>query len=316
MRETIKRSRSTAFQINGGAGRVMCAIPALELYQKSNPQDDFIIITENPEMFIGHPTLYDKVYDFKSKNLFRDKLKERDYIIPEPYAIYEYYNQKTDIIGAFDIAINNMGIRPIHKPNIYLNHEEMFGANELISSMKNDASKSKLVIIQPFGRTNSEVGCGTYNDPMSRSLSVSNLTEIIKGISSKCSVLIMSEFNIDLSNIEECKDTAQVPNLSLRQWLSLINNCDLFIGCDSVGQHAANAFNKKAIVILGSTFKENVTYPNNKDFNIFDFNEGNKLYAPIRLCLDEVSERLNENLLNLTDIHISNITKTINKQVG
>ena len=39
--------RNTAFLINGGAGRVMCSIPALELYEQENPDDNFIIIDED-----------------------------------------------------------------------------------------------------------------------------------------------------------------------------------------------------------------------------------------------------------------------------
>jgi len=38
--------RSTAFFINGGAGRVVTSIPAFELYEKENPDDDFIIVCE------------------------------------------------------------------------------------------------------------------------------------------------------------------------------------------------------------------------------------------------------------------------------
>ena len=35
--------RQSAFFMNGGAGRHISSIPALELYAKENPDDDFII---------------------------------------------------------------------------------------------------------------------------------------------------------------------------------------------------------------------------------------------------------------------------------
>ena len=35
--------RDSAFFMNGGAGRHISSIPALELYAKENPDDDFII---------------------------------------------------------------------------------------------------------------------------------------------------------------------------------------------------------------------------------------------------------------------------------
>ncbi len=45
-----------AFFINGGIGRVLCSIPALEEYAKKN--NNFIIVSEGwPECFAGHPSL-------------------------------------------------------------------------------------------------------------------------------------------------------------------------------------------------------------------------------------------------------------------
>ena len=38
--------RQSAFFMNGGAGRHISSIPALELYAKENPDDDFIVVCE------------------------------------------------------------------------------------------------------------------------------------------------------------------------------------------------------------------------------------------------------------------------------
>lgn len=309
---TTDTKRSTAFQINGGAGRVLCAIPALEQYQITNPEDDFIIVTESSEVFAGHPTLYDKVYSFNSQHLFYNKIKDRDVFIPEPYAVWEYYNQKTDIIGAFDMAINNVGIRELPKPALYLSNNERLGGASTIIDIKNRTNKSKVIILQPFGRG---VTAGTYIDSYGKSLKLEQIAKIVKGIRDKCAVIVMSEFQIDFNGQEGCEDVVQLTGLSLRQWFSLISQCDLFVGCDSVGQHVANTFNKSSVVILGSTFKENVTYPLNTNFEIFDYDANIKSYAPIRLCYDDVTERASERLLTLTDIHISEIIKSIIKKL-
>ena len=37
-------TRHTAFFINGGAGRVVCSIPALEKFAEENPDNNFIIV--------------------------------------------------------------------------------------------------------------------------------------------------------------------------------------------------------------------------------------------------------------------------------
>ena len=111
--------RSKAFFINGGAGRVICAIPALEKYEEQNPDDDFIIVAEGgTDFFKGHPTLFKKTYDSWHKNLFRDKLKDRDIVSTEPYRIWEYYNQKCNLSQAYDIQINGEGVRELQKPTI------------------------------------------------------------------------------------------------------------------------------------------------------------------------------------------------------
>jgi hypothetical protein len=50
--------RSKAFFINGGAGRVICSIPALEKYREESGDKDFIIVCEGgTDFFKGHPTL-------------------------------------------------------------------------------------------------------------------------------------------------------------------------------------------------------------------------------------------------------------------
>ena len=56
--------RNSAIFLNGGAGRMISSIPALENFEKENPNDDFVIICEGgTDVLKGHPTLYYKTYD-------------------------------------------------------------------------------------------------------------------------------------------------------------------------------------------------------------------------------------------------------------
>ena len=49
-------TRSKAFFLNGGAGRMLCSIPALELYEQESGDKDFVIVCEGgTDMFKGHP---------------------------------------------------------------------------------------------------------------------------------------------------------------------------------------------------------------------------------------------------------------------
>ena len=90
--------RNTAIFINGGAGRVLASIPALEKFAEENPDDNFIIVCEGgTDFYKGHPVLHAKAYDHWHKNLFQDKLKDMNLITPEPYRAWEYYNQQCSI---------------------------------------------------------------------------------------------------------------------------------------------------------------------------------------------------------------------------
>ena len=91
----IKRSK--AFFINGGAGRVVCSIPAFENYLKDSDDKDFIIVCESGmDFYRGHPTLHKHAYENWHKGLY-DLLKDKNIFSPEPYRVNEYFNQKWNL---------------------------------------------------------------------------------------------------------------------------------------------------------------------------------------------------------------------------
>jgi len=55
-------SKKTAIFLNGGAGRMISSIPAVEKYLEENPEKDPILVCEGgTDAFKGHPKLYFKV---------------------------------------------------------------------------------------------------------------------------------------------------------------------------------------------------------------------------------------------------------------
>jgi len=297
--------RSRAFFLNGGAGRMISAIPAFEKYEQESGDKDFIIICEGgTDVFKGHPTLDARTYDVWHKNLFIEKLKDRDIVSTEPYRVWEYYNQKCSIAQAFDIEINKKGIRPLPKPTLNLSKDELLTGRKLISDVKKQIKKSKIVVFQPFGR-GIQVVDESPVDSTSRSIEFKDVKALIKKLQDKdFGVILMSEFKIDFTD-EKFKDEIAMPeNVSMRQWAAIIKYADHFLGCDSLGQHLAHCLDKPATVLFGSTYPINVSYPENKLFTILDMGEDTREYSPIRITQDERVDRKHETIMSMTpEIH-------------
>lgn len=297
--------RSRAFFLNGGAGRMISAIPAFEKYEQESGDKDFIIICEGgTDVFKGHPTLDARTYDVWHKNLFIEKLKDKDIISTEPYRVWEYYNQKCSIAQAFDIEINKKGIRALPKPTLILSKDELLTGRKLIGDVKKQLKKSKIVVFQPFGR-GIQVVDDTPVDSTSRSIEFKDVKAIIKRLQEKeFGVILMSEFKIDFTD-EKFKDEIAMPeNVSMRQWAAIIKYADHFLGCDSLGQHLAHCLDKPATILFGSTYPINVSYPENKLFTILDMGEDTREYSPIRITQDERVDRKHETIMSMTpEIH-------------
>lgn len=294
-------SRNKAFFINGGAGRVVCSIPALEKFAEENPDNNFIIVCEGgTDFYKGHPLLHAKAYDVWHKNLFEEKLKDMELVSPEPYRIWEYFNQKCNLSEAYDIAINDKGIRELPKPNIKLSKQERLSAGQVIADVKEKTKKEKVIVFQPFGR-----GVVSENNLLTdfsgRSFEPENVVNLVKELSKDYSIIFMGEIAIEFQKHGITNPVAIPQGVDLRIWAAIIAQSDYFLGCDSVGQHLAYSFNVPSTVVIGSTFKENVSYPNEKSFDILDMGEGARIYSPIRITQDEYSDRVNEGIMAMND---------------
>jgi hypothetical protein len=73
---------------------------------------------------------------------------------------------------------------------------------------------------------------------------------------------------------------------------------------------------KPATIVLGSTFPENISYPYNNKFTIIDNGKSSRVYAPIRITMDYVSDRINENLMKLSDKTIDQVVQSIVDVLG
>lgn len=318
-------TKKTALFFNGGAGRMISSIPAVEKYIEENPDKDPILVCEGgTDAYKGHPKLHFRAYDNWHKNLFQDLLKDRELISPEPYRIWEYYNQKCSLAQAYDIAINGKGIRDLPKPNLRLSKEELLYARQMIAEVKEKTGKDKIIVFQPFGRgaqpeklSEKDQDKGKQPDivdPTGRSIELKNVWNIVRKLSKNYGVMIMSEFPLDF-NKHMNTPVATPMGVHLRIWMAVIKQANHFLGCDSVGQHMAYAYDKTATVVIGSTFPINTSFPDNEKFDIIDMGKEERVYSPIRITSDEFSDRLNEGIMAMDDDGEDRIVKSVQKML-
>ena len=306
---------SKAFFVNGGYGRMICSIPAFELYEQHSEDDDFIIVCEGgTDAFKGHPKLDHRAYDSWHKNLFREKIKQREIVTTEPYRVYEYYNQLCSLGQAFDIQINNNGVREIPAPKIFLSKEELLTGRKVITDVKQKLKKEKVIVLQPFGRGIKYID-ESFVDSSGRSIEFTDLKHLIRKLQKEnFAVLCMGEMVFDFSKDNFEADVAMPESVPLRIWAAVIKYADHFLGCDSVGQHLAKAVGTESTVVIGATYPINVSYPNYEKFEIVDLGMHDRIYDPIRILPDELTSRANENIMSMNeDIHNYIIDRILRK---
>ena len=303
-----------AFFINGGAGRVLCAIPALE-WHKQNVDEDVVIVAEAwQELFMASPIIRDNVFPMGHKGLFEEKLKDREIISPEPYRLNAYFNQRCNLIQAFDILINNLKEVPETKKfNLEINKTDQVYGYNLVEQTKQSLGKEKVVVFQPFGSGVQTEGNFIF-DSSGRSIELKDVYDIAERLAKDYSVIMMA--NIDIPPPKKQIGIAMPTNVNLLQWMGIINAADYFFGCDSMGQHYAHALNKPATVIIGSTCPENISYPDNKDFTIIDNGKDKRKYIPMRITHDYTGERNNEDLMIMSDDTINKAMKSVTNKLG
>lgn len=299
-----------AFFINGGAGRVLCSIPALEYY-KENTDPDVVIVAEAwSELFLA-TSLRNNIYPVNSKDLF-NILKDKEIISPEPYRLNAYFNQQVNLIQAFDILINGVDNTVDSKPiNLDLGKNDQIYGYNLVNQVKQQFQKKHAIVFQPFG-SGAMIDGNFIWDNSGRSFELKDIFRIVEELSKDYAVIMMSQIKIPT---EKPMGAAVLENASLLQWMGIINAADYFVGCDSMGQHYAHALGKPATVVIGATFPENISYPNNKNFTIIDNAKDKRTYTPYRITGDPAAERNNEDNMILSDENYNNLINSVKNKL-
>ena len=286
-----------AIFINGGAGRVICAIPAIEKHVKNNPGT--IVVSEAwGELFLASPLLRDKAFMPHTKGLFENYIKDRECISAEPYRVREYYNQECNLMEAFDIEING---KDNSSSDLELNFElskqtQVIGYN-FVEEAKKNLGKDKAILFQPWGQ-GAKVEGRFIIDSSGRSFELVDVIYFLEELTKDYVVILMSTFNIPT---EKQLNYVYPEGFDLLAWMGVANAVDHVFAIDSVAQHFANALKKPATVVIGATFPENISYPNNPEFKIFDIGKDKRVYSPIRIVHEPAYELNNEGLMLLDE---------------
>ena len=110
--------------LDGGAGRIICAIPALEKFVTEKSKDNIevkIFIAGWGDLLDSNPILQKLTYPIQQKGNW-DYIKDSEIIIPEPYHDSQYFKQELHLAETFakllDVKIEDI------KPNLYVSRKE------------------------------------------------------------------------------------------------------------------------------------------------------------------------------------------------
>jgi hypothetical protein len=98
--------------------------------------------------------------------------------------------------------------------------------------------------------------------------------------------------------------------------MGVTNAVDHVLACDSVSQHFANALKKPATVVIGATFPENISYPNNPNFKIFDLGKDKRIYSPIRIVHEPAYDLNNEGLMLMEETKRNEIVNYVKEELN
>jgi len=303
--------RSPIFYLDGGAGRVLCSIPALEYYAMSNY--NFHIITGYKREFFNHNTILEKyTHHFDDPGLFDNIIKGGEIIKLEPYFRTEYYNQECSLTQAFDLEINGDYCIGNKAPSIYFSSVENidFEKNIQIIKENNNAKDKPVLVFQPFGQAAQVFDDGIF-DYTNRSFDMKNILDLVQLLRKDYLIIWMGHLRLNISNHDN--PIQYVDGMSLREWAGYIKYADYFLGCDSVGQHLAKAVKTKATVVIGSTYPINISYPNDDNFTIFDLGYERRVYEPIRITFDKEKSEVNKGIMKMDDKIVDLVVESIHK---
>ncbi len=302
----------TIINIDGGYGRILCAIPALLKYAKLHPDEDWYVMIPGWDVATwGIPELQNRTFNPETKGMFENYYWDADKVIaPEPYKLPKFYRNEISLREAFDALINETEDHSdLPDMTFKSSIDEIIAAKRYLSEPRKNFPNKKIIIFQPFGSTIEQTEIGMYDKSM-RSINHYMVEKMVEELSKDYFIINMN------ANIWQHEKTGTLmPDPGLRIWAAIIQEADYFIGCDSCGQHMARCVGTDASVVVAGTHEVNISYP--EKFHIIK-REGVKYYPnPMRVSMmnSMLSDKLNEDRNAFTDQEIKDAIKEIRKRI-
>ncbi len=316
----------TIINLDGGLGRIITAIPALLKYGKNHPDEDWYVMIHGWDFMLwGIEELQERTFNPEVKGMFQNYYWDADKVIaPEPYKLPAFYRNEISLAEAFDELINETTDHSdLPDMTLELTIDEILHGRQYIAQAihgisdccgpngceaKPTENHKKVVVYQPFGSTATHSELGIYDKSM-RSISHVFANEIAQALAKDYIVINM---NAPLTAFDGVANFPQDPDL--RTWAAIIQEADYFVGCDSCGQHIANAVGTPASVLVGGTHEVNVSYPGK--FHIIK-NDAKYYPNPMRVSMmnSTLADKLNQKRGVFTEeeqkSHIKEIIKRI-----
>jgi hypothetical protein len=276
-------------QIDGGIGRVICSIPALETLAKSRK---VIVVTSYPEVFYHNPNIY-KVYPLTHAYLWDDVIRHGEFAYPEPYHHQDYYNQTLHLMQVFNLLLTGDGNIVTH-PNLYLTEEENAWAKKFLDERRQERPRP-VVLLQCFG-SSAVLSNNVAQDNSKRSLPLNVVDAICRNTDP--TYINISHLTLDYPNVWQ-------HTFTLRQIFALAAHCAFIVGVDSFLLHVGNCFGKSGVAFFGGTYPQNLGYPH---YQLIQRKGFPKSYVPNRFSgfVDE-----NSGAMDFDNVEIGEILKLI-----
>lgn len=280
-------------KINGGIGKVICALPAIEKLAEEHMVD---VISGWPDVFLGHPDVA-RNYTFDDKYLYENVIKGNELIIPEPYDFHKYYNDDDyHIITAFSELL--LGEPIFSLPKLYVNPVETFEANKFLQE-KNPEAK-KVIAFQAFSATYVPQA---DLDPTHRSLKMGFVKKIADAVDA---VFV----NLSTTPIEH----ERVINFQFatRDLFSLTNQADFCLGIDSCLVHLACGLRKPGYFIYGGTSPKKLGYDVYPYFQKPDYPKAFQPFGMSTIAMEDVNRGASDFTEKEEEEMIETITTLLN----